>query len=164
MAAWKMVCRAKNKGGLGVIRLCLQNDALLIKNLDKFFSKGDLPWVKLLCSQYYTNDKVPSNVMKDSFWWRSILRLLDNFKGIAKVDYSSADTILFWQDLWNGQVLKLSYPQLHSYAKNDKVTLRSILQLDNVQDHFNLRLSEEACDQFCEPNVLLQALPAEGAR
>jgi hypothetical protein len=64
MAAWKMMCRAKNKGGLGVIRLCLQNDALLIKNLDKFFSKGDLPWVKLLCSQYYTNDKVPGNVMK----------------------------------------------------------------------------------------------------
>jgi hypothetical protein len=55
-----------------------------------------------------------------------MLRLLDNFKGIAKVDFSSRDTILFWQDLWNGQVLKLAYPQLHSYAKNCKVSLKTI--------------------------------------
>jgi hypothetical protein len=81
-------------------------------NLDKFFSKANLSWVKLLWSQYYTNDRVPGNVMKGSFWWRSILRLLNNFKGIAKVDYSSVDTILLWQDLWNDQVLNcptLSY-------------------------------------------------------
>jgi hypothetical protein len=52
-------------------------------------------------------------------------------------------------------VLKLSYPQLHSYAKNDKVTLRSILQLDNIQDYFNLPLSQEAYEKFCDLNILL---------
>jgi hypothetical protein len=36
-AAWKMVTRLKLKGGLGVIKLNVQNDALLMKNLDKFF-------------------------------------------------------------------------------------------------------------------------------
>jgi hypothetical protein len=94
-AAWKLVCRLKKRGGLGVIRLCVQNEALLMKNLDKFFSKVDLPWVKLLWTQYYTNGKIPVNGMKDSFWWRSMLRLLDNFKGIAKVDYGFVDTIIF---------------------------------------------------------------------
>jgi hypothetical protein len=43
LASWKLVTRPKRKGGLGVIRLRLQNEALLIKNLHKFYSKADLP-------------------------------------------------------------------------------------------------------------------------
>jgi hypothetical protein len=31
----------------------MQNEALLIKNLHKFFNKDDLPWVQLLWSQYW---------------------------------------------------------------------------------------------------------------
>jgi hypothetical protein len=34
LAAWKFVCRPKSRGGSGVIKLCLQNEALLMKNLD----------------------------------------------------------------------------------------------------------------------------------
>jgi hypothetical protein len=59
-------------------------------------------------------------------------------------------------------VLKLTYPQLHSYAKSNKVSLKSILQLDNIQNHFNLPLSEEAYEQFCDLNVLLLSLQANG--
>jgi hypothetical protein len=156
------VCKPKNRGGLGVIMLRLQNDAPLMKNLDKFFTKVDVPWVKLIWTQYYANGKIPRNGMGGSFWWRSMVRLLDNFKGIAKVDFGSRDTILFWQDLWNGQVLKLTYPQLHSFAKNDKVSLKTILQLDNIQSHFNLPLSEEAYKQLCDLNILMQSLPVDG--
>jgi hypothetical protein len=40
LSAWKLVCRPKNRGGLGVIRLHLQNEALLImKDLENFFLK-----------------------------------------------------------------------------------------------------------------------------
>jgi hypothetical protein len=39
-----------------------------------------------------------------------VLKLLDNYKGISKFDFGAGDTILFWQDLWNGRVMKLSYP------------------------------------------------------
>jgi hypothetical protein len=66
-----------------------------MKNLDKFFLKADLPWVKMLWSQYYANGKIPGSSMKDSFWWRSILRLLNTFKGLAKADFGYGDTILF---------------------------------------------------------------------
>jgi hypothetical protein len=127
MAAWKLVCKPKNRGDLGVIKLRLQNNALLMKFLDKFFSKVDLSWVKLLWTQYYANGKISGNEMKCSFLWRSKLRLLDNFKGIAKANFGFGDTILFWHDLWNEQVLKLAYPRLHSFAKNDKVALKTIL-------------------------------------
>jgi len=45
LVAWQTVQMPKNKGGLGVINLCLQNDALLLKHLDKFYNKVDVPWV-----------------------------------------------------------------------------------------------------------------------
>jgi hypothetical protein len=45
--------------------------------------------------------------MKGSCSWRSMLRLLNSFKGIAHAHLGSGDTILFWNDLWNGRVLRL---------------------------------------------------------
>jgi hypothetical protein len=33
---------------LGIIRPRHQNDVVLMKNLPKFFTKADLPWVKLI--------------------------------------------------------------------------------------------------------------------
>jgi hypothetical protein len=83
IAGWKLVTKLKLKGGLGVIKLRLQNDILLMKILHKFFNMMDLPWVKLLWSKYYRNGKVPGQSPKGSFWWRSILKLLNTFKGIA---------------------------------------------------------------------------------
>jgi hypothetical protein len=36
LAAWPLVTKPKDKGGLGVINLSVQNDALLLKHLHKF--------------------------------------------------------------------------------------------------------------------------------
>jgi hypothetical protein len=36
---------------------------------------------------------------KGSFWWRSMLKLLDSYKCIAQVEEGMGDTILFWSDL-----------------------------------------------------------------
>jgi hypothetical protein len=53
----------------------------------------------------YRNDKLPVPTMKGSFWWRSLLRLLTCYKGIASVTVGTGDTTLFWKDLWNGRIL-----------------------------------------------------------
>lgn len=47
-AAWEMVCLPKEEGGLGIINIETQNQALLMKNLDKFFNKKDIPWVNIV--------------------------------------------------------------------------------------------------------------------
>jgi hypothetical protein len=39
-AAWEMVCLPKFEG--------VGNDALLLKNLNKFFNKADIPWLQLV--------------------------------------------------------------------------------------------------------------------
>jgi hypothetical protein len=47
-AAWDLVCLPKSEGGLGVSQLESHNDALLLKNLQKFFNKTNIPWVHLV--------------------------------------------------------------------------------------------------------------------
>lgn len=42
-----MVILPKKEGGLGVLNLKTQNEALLLKYLHKFFNKADIPWVNL---------------------------------------------------------------------------------------------------------------------
>jgi len=66
-ATWKLVCLPKEEGGLGVIDLKVQNEALLLKNLHKFFNRLDIPWVHLIWEKHYQNDKLPSAIKKGSF-------------------------------------------------------------------------------------------------
>jgi hypothetical protein len=43
----------KDKGGLGTKDLYLQNDALLLKHLHKFYNKVDVPRVQLIWNTCY---------------------------------------------------------------------------------------------------------------
>lgn len=96
-----MVCRPKDKGGLSAINLRLQNIAMLLKFLVKFYNGADLPSVHLVWNSYYQT-KAPHMIMnKGSFWWRDIIELSDIFRGIAKCTVSSGTSELFWEDLWN---------------------------------------------------------------
>ena len=72
LVAWETVILPKEKGGLGIINLRLQNDALLMKHLSKFYNKADLPWVRMVWTRYYTN-RVPHAAREvGSFWWKDI--------------------------------------------------------------------------------------------
>lgn len=66
-AAWSMVCKPKKRGGI--------NQALLMKNLHKFYNRQDLPWTHLIWSTYY-DQEVP-HVAREcgSFWWQDIMRM-----------------------------------------------------------------------------------------
>jgi hypothetical protein len=67
LVAWKLATRPKSEGGLGIINLQTQNDALLLKNLHKFFNKVDCPWVHLIWNNYYKNGKLPDHRARGSF-------------------------------------------------------------------------------------------------
>jgi hypothetical protein len=86
------------------------------------------------------------------------LKLLTTFKGIAKAEASSGSTILFWKDVWNGRIMEISYPHLCSFTKSENISLQSVLSLEELRDLFNLPLFEEAYQQYCELEILLQTL------
>ena len=90
-----MVCRSKEEGGLGVLNIKTQNEALLLKHLHKFFNKEDVPWVSLVWEKYYSNGRLPGNSRQGSFWWKDVLKLLEKFKGMAKVNVNNGKSCFF---------------------------------------------------------------------
>ena len=83
----------KAEGGLGVLNLRTQNEALFLKNLHKFFNRMDIPWVHLVREKYYSNGSLPSVQKKGFFWWRDILKLLEAYKGMAMVNIHDGMTV-----------------------------------------------------------------------
>jgi hypothetical protein len=158
LAAWKLVTRPKMKGGLVVLNLNLHNDVLLMKHLHKFFSKEDLPWVKLLWHKYYRNGKLLKKANRGSFWWKGIMKHLDTFKGIASTSLGSRDMILFWDDMWNGQILRITYPELHSFAIDNQISVKSMIRAENLYSMFHLPLSAQAFEQYCDLELSIQSL------
>jgi hypothetical protein len=73
----------RSEGRLGILNLKSHNDAMLLKNLHKFFNKADCPWVNLIWNSHYRGGNLPGHRPCGSFWWRTVLKLLDNFKSIA---------------------------------------------------------------------------------
>lgn len=59
LAAWKLITRPKIEGGMGVIRVRVHNEAMLMKQLQKFLNKEDLPWVQILWDNYYCHGQIP---------------------------------------------------------------------------------------------------------
>lgn len=85
--AWEMVCVPKKEGGLGVLNLRTQNEALLLKYLNNFFNRADIPWVHPVWEKHYGNayGKLTNHIKRGSFCWRAILKILDTYKGMAAV-------------------------------------------------------------------------------
>jgi hypothetical protein len=46
--AWEMVCMPSHKGGMEVMNLELQNEALLLKYMDKFMNKANITWLGMI--------------------------------------------------------------------------------------------------------------------
>jgi hypothetical protein len=157
-AAWSSVCLPKSEGGLGVINISVHNDSLLLKFLSKFYNRADIPWVNLVWENYYQNGKLPGQQKKGSFWWKYIIKLINLFKGVAIPKVQEGSTILFWQDLWNGQILQQQSPELFSFALNPNATVKAVLNAPQLAQNFHLPLSWEAHQQFIELQGLISEL------
>lgn len=157
-AAWEMVCVPKEEGGMGVIDLERQNKALLMKNLHKFFNKHDLPWVQLVWEKHYSNGKLPNQTRKGSFWWRDILKLLPQFKEIAKPLVKNGVSIFFWLDEWNIEPLSSMAPELFSFAKNKQISVQKVVNLQELTELFQLPLPQLAFNQMQDIQTLMGSL------
>jgi hypothetical protein len=56
----------------------------------------------------------------------------------------------FWDAVWNNQVRKIQYPELHSFEKNKRVSLSTVCETEALHDLFHLPLSVEAYHQLQE--------------
>jgi len=162
LVAWKKCSKPKRKGGLGIINLRSQNSALLLKHLDKFYNREEIPWVKLVWHAHYSNGDIPHATMdKGSFWWKDILKLCDLFRGITNCKLGDGSTVLFWSDLWNDNVMQSKFPRLFSFAKNKKISVLQSLSNNNLQSQFHLPLSEQAYQEYQRMQDYIQSIQVQ---
>jgi hypothetical protein len=162
MIAWKKCTKPKRKGGLGIINLRAQNQALLLKHLDKFYNKKDIPWVKIIWNSYYSNGEVPhASKDKGSFWWRDVQKLVDQFRGIATCTVGDGTSVLFWSDVWNGNLLQQKFPRLFSFAKNKNILVAQFLMNNQLETQFHLPLSEQAFLEYQELQEIISSIQVD---
>lgn len=98
LAAWEYACKSKEDGGLGIIDLKSQNSALLLKHLDKFYNHDNIPSVSLTWEKFYKNNYIPPHAKSPngSFWWRDLLKLIDDFRKITTCVPSKGNLVMLW--------------------------------------------------------------------
>lgn len=156
-----MVCLPKKQGGLGVVNTNAHNEALLLKFLHKFYTRADIPWVKLVWDNYYNNDRLSGQQNKGYFWWKDVVKLIDKYKGIASISIADGSTVLFWQDLWNGIIPSQAYQKLYSFAQNCNASFKAVLAKPQLIQNFSLPLSTQAYTQFNDLQQRLTSINPE---
>lgn len=105
LVSWKIVCRPKGEGGLGIRTACEMNKALLGKLGWRLLHDTSSLWAKVLRSKYKVRD------LKDQSWtivksnWSSTWRSVG--VGLREVIYAGhswvvgdGHTVKFWSDKW----------------------------------------------------------------
>lgn len=155
LAAWEMVTKPKSKGGVGAINLRVQNEGLLVKQLHKFYSRHDTPWVHLVWDTYYS-DKVPHASREvGSFWWKDILGLNEPYRSGAVCKVGNGTSMLFWKDNWMGEPLETQFPTLASFSLQCLISVKGIQEARDLASIFSLPLSEQAHNELRELQNLL---------
>lgn len=72
-----------------------------------------------------------------------MLKLLDKFKGMARVNLGDGQSCHFWDDLWSDEILAQKFPELHSFAKK-KISTAAGLAAAPLHSLFQLPLSQQA--------------------
>jgi hypothetical protein len=159
LAAWDLVRKPKDKGELGVINPSVQNDTLLLKHLNKFCIKENVQWVKLIWDKYYENSIPHLARDKRSFWWKDILRLNVFYRGVAICDAAKGETIDFWDDLIDGSIHSLIYPNLMHFAKDLNISLFHLRQSHDLLGCFKIPMSRPSYNEFMLLQDKLANLP-----
>lgn len=164
LAAWSLVCRPRKHGGLGVLNLEIQNKALLMKQLHKFYSKENVPWVNLVWSLY--GDRVPhAQSKRGSFWWRDIFSLSGEYRSITQCQVGSGTSVLAWKDFWmDGGLLCDRFPRLFSFVIDEDLSVAELSRVTDLNTCFALPLSEQAFQEWGQVSQILSAVSlTEGA-
>jgi hypothetical protein len=90
-----------------------------------FQRKENIQWVNLIWDKYYPAGVSHLAREKGSFWWKDILRLHVQFRGVAICIPNKGDTVSFWDDLIEGKIHSQIFSNLFIFAKDTCIPLEA---------------------------------------
>ena len=129
LVSWKLVCRPKMYGGLGISNLQAQGMALRLRWLWQSWNEPDKPWACL-----------PMTVDK---------KLNDLFNASVKFVLGNGERIKFWYEPWlNGVSLSCAAPDLFACCTRKNLTVSQALQDGRWIRHLRRPLTPAAIIQY----------------
>ena len=166
LAAWDMLCKPKMYGGVGIVNFRKKNEALLLKMLDKFYNKVNVPWVQLIWYSHYQGKVPHAEEPCGSFWWKDVMKLVNQYREVSVVRPGRGDSFLFWSDKWdlNGVVQPLAqrFPRLFSFVLDPALSAAEVYSEEDLLSLFYLPLSDQAFQEFEELKGLMLSSPLSG--
>jgi hypothetical protein len=132
------------------------NEVLLIKHLHKFYNKEDVPWVHLVWHIHFATGQIPhASPEKGSFWFRDVMKFASHFRGITSAKVGLEDTVLLWENVWNGHSLANELPRLHLYARNKKISLAQFMSNQDTYLNFHTLISSQAEQKLQQQQIII---------
>jgi hypothetical protein len=147
LAAWMMVCKPKQKGGLGVLDTKILNTALLLKFLDKFYNHHDVPWVEFIWSTYSTSSVPHAAGLCRSFWWRELIPLC-RFNAGSPLFLLSSGRIS-----GAGRYSRMPTRELFSYAVYEDATVEQFLTMHLLGEGLHLPMSVQVRQEVAQLQI-----------
>jgi hypothetical protein len=98
-----------------------------------------------------------------SFWWRDVLKLVENFRGVSMVKHGKGNTFLFWSDNWqisgSDRPLNARFPRLFSFVRNENVSTEFAFGQEDLSSMFHLPLSHAAFTELGQLQQLMHDNP-----
>ncbi|XP_061359451.1 uncharacterized protein LOC133303550 [Gastrolobium bilobum] len=149
LVAWDQMYKPKDRGGLGIINLRLQNEAYIHKLAWKVLTKKDDLWVKILVAKYGRGQDLRRGIKAksyDSKLWRDLAKCWSNFLAGLRWEITDGSEVKIWTDNWLGCEENLQ--QLSSNQVPWEESQKSIADY-MVDDGFHLK----AVHQFLESDL-----------
>jgi hypothetical protein len=111
----------------------------------------------LIWHTHYTSGLIPhAAAEKGSFWFRDVMKFVDHFRGVASASIGLGDTVLLWEDVWNGHFLANELPRLYSYARNKKISVVQFMAHQDIHSQFHTPILVQASLELQLQSILDQ--------
>ncbi|KAM2637494.1 hypothetical protein EV1_021984 [Malus domestica] len=104
LCQWSMVCKPKSKGGLGIKRACVMNQALLAKLGWRIHAKDSGLWSQIYQAKYLKGYSILDPKIHErtecSYSWKGILYGVNLLKKGMTWRIGNGESVKFWKDSW----------------------------------------------------------------
>lgn len=127
LVKWEVTQSSKGQGGLGVRKLKIQNNHLLMRRLWRFCEEESSPWKQAIIHKYGQTNPwclIEVNITYGVDVWRAVRALWPKLQKNSRIRVSNGLKIRFWKDNWLGEApLQDRFPHLMMLCRDPNINV-----------------------------------------